>query len=72
MRALLIIGVILLLLGVASLFVPIPRKERHGFEAGPISVGVETTERERVHPAISAILIGGGVALILAGGRKRR
>ena len=72
MRGLLIIGVILLLLGLASLFVPIPRKERHGFDAGPISVGVTTTERERVHPAISAILIGGGVAMIIAGGRKRR
>jgi hypothetical protein len=72
MRVLLIIGVILLVLGVASLFVPIPRKERHGIEAGPISFGVETTQRERVHPAISAVLIGGGVALIIAGGRKRR
>ena len=72
MRILLIIGLILLILGVASLFVPIPRKERHGIEAGPISVGVETTTRERVHPAISAVLIGGGVALLFAGRRKRR
>lgn len=71
MRALAAIGVILLLLGVASLFVPIPRREKHGFTAGPLSVGVETTERERVHPAISGALILGGVALLIAGARKR-
>jgi hypothetical protein len=71
MRALFLIGVILLLLGLASLFVPIPRHERHGINAGPVSVGVETTQNERVSPAISAVLIAGGVALAIVGGRKR-
>lgn len=72
MRALFIIGLILLVLGIASLFVPIPRRERHGFNAGPLSVGVTTTERERVPPAVSGVLIAGGVVLLIAGGRKRR
>jgi hypothetical protein len=72
MRALLPIGVILLLLGIASLFVPIPHRERHGIEAGPVSLGVQTTVRERIHPAISGVLIAGGIALMIAGGRKRR
>ena len=71
MRALLVIGLILVVLGVASLFVPVPRRERHGFEAGPVSVGIETTRREVVHPGISAALIGGGVVLILGSRRKR-
>lgn len=71
MRAFFIVGLILLILGLASLFVPIPRKERHGIDAGPVSIGVTTTERERVHPAISAVLIAGGIALMVAGGRKR-
>ena len=71
MRGLILIGAVLLLLGVASLFVPISRRERHGFDAGGISLGVETTRRETVHPAISAVLIGGGVALMFAGRRKR-
>ena len=71
MRILLILGVILLLLGVASLFVPIPRRERHGFDAGPVSVGVTTTSRERVHPGVSAAMIVGGVILIVAGRPKR-
>lgn len=71
MRALAAIGVVLLLAGVLSLFVPIPHRETHGFKAGPVSVGVETTERERIHPAVSAALIAGGVALLIAGTRRR-
>lgn len=71
MRILFIIGVVLLVLGVASLFVPIPHHERHGINAGDISLGVETTTREKVHPAISAVLIGGGVVLLIAGRRRR-
>lgn len=72
MRTLLIIGVILLLLGVASLFVPLPSRERHDIDVGDVSFGVETTHREVVHPAISAVLIVGGVGLIIASRRKRR
>lgn len=72
MRALLIAGLILLVLGIASLFVPVPRKERHGFDAGPVSVGFETTRREVVHPAVSAVLIGGGVVLLVMGRRRRK
>ena len=71
MRVLLIIGALLLVLGVASLFVPIPHREKHGITAGDISLGVETTTREKVHPAISAVLIAGGVVLLYAGRRRR-
>jgi hypothetical protein len=72
MRVLFNVGAILLVLGIASLFVPIPRHERHGISAGDIKIGIETTEREKVHPAISAVLIGGGVVLMIAGARRRR
>jgi hypothetical protein len=65
-----VIGLILVVLGLVSLFVPIPHRVRHGVQAGPISLGVETTERERVHPAVSAALIAGGVVLMVVG-RKR-
>ena len=72
MRVLFAIGGILLLLGVLSLFVPIPRRERHGVDIGGVSLGVETTTREKVHPAITGVLIVGGVVLILASRRTRR
>ena len=71
MRSLLIIGVIVLVVGVASLLVPIPVKEKHGIKAGPLSVGVETTDYRKVPPAVSVVLIAGGVVLLIAGARKR-
>ena len=71
MRAILIVGALLLVLGLLSLFVPIPTREKHGFTAGPISVGVETTDRQKVPPVVSGALILGGVALIIVGARKR-
>ncbi len=71
MRTLFVVGLILLILGIASLFVPIPHRERHGIDAGPISIGVTTTQKERVPPAVSGILIAGGVVLMIAGARKR-
>jgi len=71
MRNLFAVGLILLILGLALLFIPIPQRERHTVRAGPLSLGVETTDRQRVHPAVSAVLIAGGVALMIAGRRKR-
>ena len=72
MRLLLILGIVLIILGIASLLVPIPRKERHGIDAGGLSVGFETTSRQKVHPAVSAVLIGGGVVLLIVGRRGQR
>ena len=65
-----VVGLVLIVVGLVLLFVPIPQRVRHGVQAGPISLGVETTERERVHPGISALLIAGGVVMMVAG-RKR-
>ena len=70
--ALLTIGLILVILGLASLVVPIPHAERHGISAGPVSLRVQTTTRERVHPGVSAVLIAGGVVLIAIAAGKRR
>jgi hypothetical protein len=66
MKALFIIGVVLVILGIASLVIPIPHNEEKGFHAGGVSVGVETTHKETVSPAISAVLIVGGVLLLVA------
>ena len=71
MRILFIIGIVLLLLGLASLVVPIPHREHHGIKAGPVSFGVETVDRERVHPGVSAVIIAGGVILMIFGSCKK-
>jgi len=72
MRALFAVGVLLLIVGLLSLFVPIPHRERHGINIGGASLGVETTTNEKVNPAISAVLIAGGVALMIVGRPRRR
>ena len=72
MRALLIVGILLLILGLASFVVPINYRERHGINAGPgpVSVGVTTTERRTAPPIVSASLILAGAVLVFLGARK--
>ena len=72
MKPLFVIGIVLVVVGVASLFIAIPQRQRHGVEAGGLSIGVETVSHEKVHPAVSAVLIGGGVALMIVGKGGRR
>jgi hypothetical protein len=69
-KALLWVGLVVLVLGVLSLFVPIPRSERAGFEAGGISVGVTTKHKETVSPIVSGVMILAGAGLMIAGRRK--
>jgi len=71
MRILLFAGLLLVVLGIASLVVPIPQTERQGIKAGGINIGVQTSHSERVSPIISAVLIAGGIALTVAGARTR-
>ena len=71
MKILLFAGLLLVVLGIASLVVPIPRTETEGIKAGDINIGVQTSHSERVSPIISAVLIAGGIALTIAGTRRR-
>ena len=71
MRILLFAGLLLVVLGIASLVVPIPHSETHGIKAGDIDIGVQTSHSERVSPIISVVLIAGGIALSIAGARTR-
>jgi uncharacterized membrane protein len=71
MRTLLIVGILLIVLGIASLFVSIPRSERHGMKVGGAEVGVETQSSERIPLAASIAIIVGGVVLSAVGARSR-
>jgi hypothetical protein len=71
MRVLFWVGLVVLVLGVASLFMTIPQRETHGIRAGDVSVGVQTTEHRKVAPIVSAVMIIGGAGMMIAGGRTR-
>jgi uncharacterized protein YwlG (UPF0340 family) len=71
MRMLLLAGLFLVVLGIASLIVPIPQSETQGIKIGDTNIGLQTTHSERVSPIISVVLIAGGIALTIAGARAR-
>ncbi len=72
MRPLSWVGLIVLVLGIASFFVSVPQKQRQGVKFGGASLGVETTTSQKLPPYISGILVVGGIVLLLAGGRGAR
>ena len=71
MKQLFWIGLVLIVLGLASLVVPVPHSEREGFSAGGVSVGVQTQHSETVSPIISAVLILGGAGMMIAGKNRK-
>jgi hypothetical protein len=71
MKIVLFAGLVLIVLGIASLLVPIPHTETHGVKAGDVNFALQTTHSERVSPIISVVLIAGGVALAVVGARTR-
>jgi hypothetical protein len=70
MKVLLYAGLLLIVLGIASLVVPIPHSETEGIKVGDAKIAVQTSHSERVSPIVSVVLIAGGIALGIAGGRK--
>jgi hypothetical protein len=71
MRVLFVCGLIVLVLGIVSLFATFPQRERHGVDAGGISLGVVTQHNEKLPPLVSAVLILGGAGMMI-GSRGRR
>jgi len=72
MKIFLIAGLLLVVLGIASLVVPVPHSETQGIKIGDASIGVQTSHSERVSPIISVVLIAGGIALTIAGARSSK
>ena len=71
MKALFTVGIIVLILGIASFFVALPHTENHGVKIGGASVGVQTRSSQKLPPALGAVLILGGIVMIVAGGRGK-
>lgn len=72
MKMLLTAGLVMVVLGIASLVVPIPHSETEGIKIGKTNIGVQTSHSERVSPIISVVLIAGGIALSIAGTRSQK
>lgn len=67
MKTLMLVGVVVLVLGIVSFFVPFPHSEHHGVSLGDAHVGITTHDDERVPPALSIILVVVGAGLMIAG-----
>ncbi|MGA8761852.1 MAG: hypothetical protein WB562_03100 [Candidatus Sulfotelmatobacter sp.] len=67
MKALMLVGVIVLVLGVISFFVPFPHSEHHGLSVGDAHVGVTTHDDQKVPPVASIVLVVIGAGLMIAG-----
>lgn len=70
MKALPLVGVLLVLLGVLSLVVPIPHREDHGVKIGDTKIGIQTETSEKLPPAVGVVLVAGGVLALVLGMRK--
>ncbi|HUR36930.1 MAG TPA: hypothetical protein VM009_03875 [Terriglobales bacterium] len=70
MKPLFLIGVVVLVLGILSLFIAIPQRERHGVSAGGASLSVETKTSEKIPPIASGVMIVVGAGLMVAGRGK--
>ncbi|HEY3927482.1 MAG TPA: hypothetical protein VGL89_03820 [Candidatus Koribacter sp.] len=71
MRTLAIIGIVVLVLGILSFVVPVPRSERHGVKMGDASVSVTTHHQQMLPPAVGGTLCVVGAVLLIFGLRSR-
>jgi hypothetical protein len=70
LKILTLVGVIVLVLGIVSFFVPFPHSEHHGVRLGDAHVGVTTHDDQRVPPVASIVLIVVGAGLMIAGNKS--
>ena len=69
MKALMLVGTVVLALGVLSFFVPFPHSEHHGVRLGDAHVGITTHDDQRIPPVMSIVLVVVGAGLMIAGGK---
>ena len=70
MRALALIGIVVLVLGILAFVVPIPTSHSHGAKIGDTTIGVTTHSSEKLPPVAGGVLCVAGAALLIAGMRK--
>ena len=70
MKALPIVGVLLLVLGILSFVVPLPHQEKHGIKVGDAKFSIQTEDSEKLPSTVGIILVGGGVVALVLGLRR--
>jgi hypothetical protein len=70
MKGLSLVGLVLLLLGLLSFVVPIPHRQDHSVKIGDAKIGVTTESSDKVPPAVSIVLLGAGVLILVVGAKK--
>ena len=70
MKPVTLVGVLLLVLGLATFIVPIPHREQHGVQIGDAKIGVQTESSAKLPPAVGIVLLTGGVVALVLGARK--
>lgn len=70
MKALALIGVVVLVLGICSFLVPFPRYHHHGVSVGDAHIGVTTEQDEKLPPAVGIVLCVVGAGLMISGARS--
>ena len=70
MKALLAVGLILILLGILAFLVPVPQREEHSVKLGDAKIGIQTENSQKLPTPVGAVLIGAGVLVLALGARK--
>jgi hypothetical protein len=70
MKALPLVGALLLILGILSFVVPLPSREDHSVKIGDAKIGIQTENSQKLPPAAGIVLIAGGVIALVLGLRK--
>jgi hypothetical protein len=71
MKALPLVGVLLLVLGILSFVIPIPSSENHGLKIGDAKISVQTESSQKLPPAAGIILLAGGMIALVLGLRRK-
>jgi hypothetical protein len=71
MKVLMLVGVVVLVMGIVSFFVPFPHSEQHGVSIGDAHVGITTHDDEKVSPVVSIVLVVVGAGLMIAGRKSQ-
>lgn len=67
MKALMLVGVVVLVLGILSFLVPFPHYHHSGVKIGDSRIGLTTEHDEKLPPALGVVLVVIGAGLMISG-----